>query len=54
MVPVGPWTELLFEPTTAVRVTGDPEVTDPRLLATRVVVAAGLIVTLSVLLLLLW
>jgi hypothetical protein len=51
-VPVGPWLELLFDPTTAVRITGDPEVTDPRLLATRVVVAAGEMVTLNVLLLL--
>jgi hypothetical protein len=51
-VPVGPWVELLAEPTTAVRVTGDPEVMDPKLLATSVVVAAGVMVTLSVLLVL--
>ena len=45
---------MLAEPTTAVSVTDVPEVMTPELLATRVVVAAGVIVTLNVLLLLLW
>ena len=49
-VPVGPWLELLVDPTTAVRITCVPELTTPRLLATDVVVCAGVIVTLSVLL----
>jgi len=50
--PVGPCSELLFEPTTAVNVTCVPEVITPRLLATNVAVCAGVIVTLSVLLVL--
>ena len=52
-VPVGPWLELLFDPTTAVRTTELPEEIELMLLATRVVVAAGVMVTLSVLLALL-
>ena len=49
-VPVGPCAELLADPTIAVSTTEAPELIIPWLLATSVVVCAGVIVTLSVLL----